>query len=76
VQFEVFENREINFELDKDRWPIEISVESRYTSKKIVEEYMIIGNVEAARHVIKHSPKNALIIYHPMPSDLSIKMFN
>ncbi len=45
-------------------------------SKKIVEEYMIIGNVEAARHIIKQSPQNALIIYHPMPSELSIKNFN
>ena len=37
---------------------------------------MIIGNVEAARHLIQNFRQNALIIYHPMPSDLSIKNFN
>jgi hypothetical protein len=37
---------------------------------------MIIGNVEAASHLIKNYRENALIIYHPKPSDLAIKNFN
>lgn len=37
---------------------------------------MIIGNVEAAKHLIKNFKENALIIYHPQPSELSIKNFN
>jgi hypothetical protein len=37
---------------------------------------MIIGNVEAAKHLIKNFKENALVIYHPKPSELSIKNFN
>ena len=37
---------------------------------------MIIGNVQAAKHLIKNYKDNALIIYHPKPSDLAVKSFN
>lgn len=37
---------------------------------------MIIGNIEAAKHLIQNFPDNSLIIHHPKPSKLSVKNFN
>ena len=37
---------------------------------------MILGNVEAAKFLIKNFKDNALIIFHPKPSDLAVKSFN
>ena len=37
---------------------------------------MIIGNIEAAKHMIKNYKNNSLIIYHPKPTILSVKNFN
>jgi len=37
---------------------------------------MIIGNIEAARHLVKADPHNALVIHHPKPSKLSVTSFN
>lgn len=37
---------------------------------------MIIGNVEAAKHIVRHSPGHALVIHHPPPTELSVNMFN
>lgn len=37
---------------------------------------MIIGNVEAAKHLVKINANNALVIHHPPPSQLTITYFN
>ena len=37
---------------------------------------MIIGNIESAKHLVKHDPSNSLVIHHPKPSKLSVTMFN
>jgi exoribonuclease R len=37
---------------------------------------MIMGNIEAARHLVKADPRNALVIHHPKPSKLSVTSFN
>lgn len=62
--------------MDADRWPIECYVEKRYTAKKVVEEFMIIGNIESARQLVKTDPTSALVIHHPKPSRLSSTTFN
>ena len=76
ILFDVFENREMEFKTDEDSWPVECFIDKRYTAKKVIEEFMIIGNIESARFLVKHQPKNALVIHHPKPSKLSVKMFN
>jgi exoribonuclease R len=76
IVFDVFENRELEFKLDENRWPNECFVEKRYTAKKMVEEFMIIGNIESAKVIIKASPSNALVIHHPKPSKLAVTSFN
>lgn len=74
--FDVFENRELKFELDENKWPTTFTIENRFTAQKIVEEYMIIGNIEAAKKLVSLNPKNALIIHHPKPTPYAVKTFN
>lgn len=76
IVFDVFENREMEFKLDEERWPVECYVSKRYTAKKMVEEFMIIGNIESAKFIIKSHPNNALVIHHPKPNKLAVAQFN
>ena len=43
--FEIFDNDQIKFELDEQKWPINLTVTSRFTAQKLIEEFMIIGNI-------------------------------
>lgn len=36
ILFDVFENREIKFELDEEKWPVTFSMENRFTAQKLV----------------------------------------
>lgn len=74
--FDVFENRELKFELNEEKWPVNYTIEERFTAKKVVEEFMIIGNIEAAKKMVGVDPRNSLVIHHPTPSALGRKQFN
>ena len=74
--FDVFENRELKFKLDEDKWPVDYSIDTRFTAQKVVEEFMIIGNIEAAKKLVAADPENSLVIHHPTPSALGRKQFN
>lgn len=50
-------------------------IDTRLTTQKIVEEFMIIGNIEAAKKIVQHDPRNSLVIHHPSPSALGRKQF-
>ena len=54
--FDVFENHELKFKLNEEKWPIDYSIEKRFTAQKVVEEFMIIGNIEAAKKIVKADP--------------------
>ena len=45
VLFDVFENKELDFKTNEENWPTMCFIDNRYTAKKVVEEYMIIGNI-------------------------------
>ena len=76
VLFDVFENKELEFETTEDRWPVDCHIDKRFTAKKVVEEFMIIGNIEAAKRLIKTCPSHALVIHHPKPGKLGVTSFN
>ena len=73
--FDVFENKELKFELNEDKWPIDYRIDERFTAQKMVEEFMIIGNIEAAKKIVQFDKENALVIHHPPPSALARKQF-
>jgi len=37
---------------------------------------MIIGNIEAARFLVKRQADKALVIHHPKPSKLAVSSFH
>lgn len=76
VLFDVFENRELEFRTDESSWPIECFIDKRFAAKKMVEEFMIIGNIESARFLVRHQPLNSLVIHHPRPTKLAVNSFN
>ena len=68
-----FESDEIQFELDEDGKPLNVSIKEKLNTMKLIEEFMLLANRRVAKHIADKSkgtnPSNSMFVYriHDVP---------